>query len=303
MAVLECIPKPPVVFVYGGITVKEIKQKQADIKQSNVKPKTAATPVTHKPTESAQRQFVADKVIKTKGNVMQSQQPQTQSPENYAMGRVERTERQTAYTTADTAQRSAVKAKNMIKQRKTRQNSDIPKQPNAPKTRDLVATKPSDAPMPIKSKEAMQRQAAAKAQAEKRQIPENTPKTREFVESREVHKPSEAQTVKAKEQSVAKAKSQAAIKAKADKTEPMRIKTKEEYMKAHSSNNIQPKTIETVKGKAEAARVQTAKKTLRVRLRLINSRISVLRRTKHRKPRILMRPKRQLKLCHRANRQ
>ena len=233
--------------------MKEIKQKQADIKQNTVKPKTASTPITHKPTESAQRQFVADSVIKTKENVMQSQQ-QTQSPETYATGRVERAERQTAYTTADTARRSAVKAKNMIKQRQTKQNADIPKQSNAPKTRDLVTTKSNDAPMPIKSKEAMQRQAAAKAQAEKRQLSENTPKTREFVESREVHKPSEAQTVKAKQQ--------AAVKAKADKTEPMRIKTKEEYMKAHSSNNIQPKTIETVKSKAEAARVQAAKKDL-----------------------------------------
>lgn len=233
--------------------MKEIKTKQADIKQNTVKPKTASTPIKQKPTESAQRQFVADKVIKTKENVMQSQQ-QTQSPENYATDRVERAERQTAYTTADTARRSAVKAKNMIKQRQAQQNVDIPKQPNAPKTRDLVTTKPSDAPMPIKSKEAMQRQAAAKAQAEKRQLSENTPKTREFIESREVHKPSEAQTVKAKEQ--------AAVKAKADKTEPMRIKTKEEYMKAHSSNNIQPKTIETVKSKAEAARVQAAKKDL-----------------------------------------
>ena len=219
-----------------------------------VKPKTASAPVTHKPTESAQRQFVADKVVKTKENVMQSQQPQTQSPANYATGRVERAERQTAYTTADTARRSAVKAKNMIKQRQAQQNADIPKQPNAPKTRDLVTTKPSDAPMPIKSKEAMQRRAAAKAQAEKRQLSENTPKTREFIESREVHKPSEAQTVKAKQQ--------AAAKAKTDKTEPMRIKTKEEYMKAHSPNNIQPKTIETVKSKAEAARVQAAKKDL-----------------------------------------
>ncbi|MBQ2664259.1 MAG: C40 family peptidase, partial [Clostridia bacterium] len=99
-------------------------------------------------------------------------------------------------------------------------------------------------------------------QAEKRQLSENTPKTREFVESREVQKPTEAQTVKAKEQSVIKAKQQAAVKAKADKTEPMRIKTKEEYMKAHSSNNIQPKTIEAVKSKAEAARVQAAKKDL-----------------------------------------
>lgn len=253
MAVLDWIPKPPVVFVFGGEIVKEIKTKQADIKQNTVKPKTASTPIKQKPTESAQRQFVADKVIKTKENVMQSQQ-QTQSPENYATDRVERAERQTAYTTADTARRSAVKAKNMIKQRQAQQNVDIPKQPNAPKTRDLVTTKPSDAPMPIKSKEAMQRQAAAKAQAEKRQLSENTPKTREFIESREVHKPSEAQTVKAKEQ--------AAVKAKADKTEPMRIKTKEEYMKAHSSNNIQPKTIETVKSKAEAARVQAAKKDL-----------------------------------------
>lgn len=241
--------------------MKEIKTKQTDIKQNNVKPKTASAPVTHKPTESAQRQFVADKVIKTKENVMQSQQ-QTQSPENYATSRVERAERQTAYTTADTARRSAVKAKNMIKQRQAQQNVDIPKQPNAPKTRDLVTTKPSDAPMPIKSKEAMQRQAAAKAQAEKRQLSENTPKTREFVESREIQKPSEAQTVKAKEQSVIKAKQQAAVKTKADKTEPMRIKTKEEYMKAHSSNNIQPKTIEAVKSKTEAARVQTAKKDL-----------------------------------------
>ena len=269
MAVLDWIPKPPVVFVYGGITVKEIKTKQTDIKQNTVKPKTAATPVTHKPTDGAQRQFVADKVIKTKEQVMQSQQPQTQSPENYATDRVERAERQTAYNTADTARRSAVKAKNMIKQRQTR--TEIPKQettaPNAPKTRDLVTTKPNDAPMPIKSKEAMQRQAAAKAQAAKRQLSENTPKTREFVESREVQKPTEAQTVKAKEQSVTKAKQQAAVKAKADKTEPMRIKTKEEYMKAHSqmptsSNHIAPKTVETVKSKAEAARVQAAKKDL-----------------------------------------
>ncbi len=242
--------------------MKEIKTKQTDIKQNTVKPKTASTPVTHKPTESAQRQFVADKVIKTKEQAMQSQQPQTQSPENYATGRVERAERQTAYNAADTARRSAVKAKNMIKQRQAQQNANIPKQPNAPKTRDLVTTKPSDAPMPIKSKEAMQRQAAAKEQAEKRQLFENTPKTREFIEIRDVQKPSEAQTVKAKEQSVIKAKQQAAVKAKADKTEPMRIKTKEEYMKAHSSNNIQPKTIETVKNKAETARVQAAKKDL-----------------------------------------
>lgn len=252
--------------------MKEIKQKQADIKQNTVKPKTASTPITHKPTESAQRQFVADSVIKTKEQVMQSQQ-QTQPPENYATGRVERAERQTAYTTADAARRSAVKAKNMIKQRQSKteipqnETASQPMPHNAPKTRDLVATKPNDAPMPIKSKEALQRQAAVRAQAEKRQLSENTPKTREFVESRKVQKPSEVQTVKAKEQSVIKAKQQAAVKAKADKTEPMRIKTKEEYMKAHSqmptsSNHIAPKTVEAVKSKAEAARVQATKKDL-----------------------------------------
>lgn len=267
MAVLDWIPKPPVVFVYGGDKVKEIKTKQTDIKQNTVKPKTASTPITHKPTEGAQRQFVADKVIKTKEQVMHTQQPQTQSPENYATDRVERAERQTAYNTADTARRSAVKAKNMIKQRQAQHNADIPKQPNAPKTRELVTTKPNDAPMPIKSKEALQKQAAMKAQTEKILLPEHTPKTREYMESREVMKPSEAQTVKAKEQSVIKAKQQAAVKAKADKTEPMRIKTREEYMKAHSStptssNHIQPKTVEAVKSKAETARVQAAKKDL-----------------------------------------
>lgn len=69
--------------------MKEIKTKQTDIKQNTVKPKTAATPIKQKPTENAQRQFVADKVIKTKEQVMQSQQ--TQTPQNYAVDKVERT--------------------------------------------------------------------------------------------------------------------------------------------------------------------------------------------------------------------
>ena len=224
------------------------KSKTNTIHTNSNKPKTAknvrSATVPMSAVDTLKRQY-----IKGKAELQRQTEEQTQSPENYAVDTVEDKAESAAYMAADTVKQSARYVKNNVRRYRTRQSM------------------PQDMPIPdIMVQEDVTQPPAL-----------NAPKTKEL--SKGVKATAQEQKINGRQQAAAKVKQQMAVKpekllsADAQNIEPMKIKTKTEYLKNKSISNgrtyklksdvvyksksqmIKPKTLQAVRARQAEIRL------------------------------------------------